>query len=53
MMKKYVAARKDILDERDTFSAEEKATKYACNGNYIYEPFKKDTDAISRLRAQG
>ena len=53
MLKKYVVARKEILDERDTYSAEEQRTKYILNPNYIYEPFKADTDAIKRLRHEG
>ena len=53
MMKKYIVARKDILEERDACSSEEIATKYATNPSYIYESFKKDTDAIKRLKAQG
>ena len=53
MMKKYVNARKTILKERDDCSSEVQATKYTTTPNYIYEPFKKDTDAIMRLKATG
>merc|ERR1712187_891154 len=50
MLKKYIVARKEILAERDTFSAEEQRTKYILNSHYIYEPFTADTDVIKRLR---
>ena len=50
MMKKYIVARKEILAERDLCSPEEQRTKYILNPNYIYEPFKADTDVIKRLR---
>ena len=53
MLKKYIVARKEILAERDTFSPEEQRTKYILNPNYIYEPFKADTDVIKRLRYDG
>ena len=53
MLKKYVVARKEILAERDLSSLEEHRTKYVTNANYIYEPLKKDTDTIKRLRADG
>ena len=53
MMKKYITARKEILAERDTYSDEEKRTKYISNGCYVYEAFKNDTDVIKRLRADG
>ena len=53
MLKKYVAARKEILAERDTFSQEEQKTKYITNPNYIYEGLTNDTDTIKRLRHEG
>ena len=55
MLKKYIVARKEILEERDTYSLEEKMTMYKLNPNYIYEGFKddKDTDQIKRLRSDG
>ena len=53
MLKKYIHARKDVLAERDLCSDEEKATRYVCNPNYVYEGFKKDTDVIKRLRVTG
>ena len=53
MLKKYIVARKDILAERDLHSEEIVRTKYASNPNYVFEPFKMDTDVIKRLRASG
>lgn len=53
MLKKYIAVRKDVLDERDGCTPEEQRTKYILNPNYIYEPFKNDTDVIKRLRKDG
>ena len=50
MLKKYIVARKEILAERDNCTQEEQRTKYILNPNYIYEPFKNDTDVIKRLR---
>ena len=53
MIKKYIVARKAILAERDTHSAEEQRSRYATNPNYVYEAFQNDTVAIARLRADG
>ena len=53
MLKKYIAARKEILAERDTYDQEAHRTKYVTNAGYIYEPFQNDTDAIKRSRASG
>lgn len=53
MLKKYIVARKEILEERDNCSAEDQMTKYVLNPNYIYEPFKADTEVIKRLRYDG
>ena len=44
MLKKYIVARKEILEERDTYSLEQKMTMYKLNPNYIYEGFKDDKD---------
>ena len=52
MLKKYIVARKEILEERDTCSSEEHMTKYILNTNYIYEPIK-DNEVIKRLRYDG
>ena len=53
MVKKYIVARKEILAERDQCSQEEQRTRYATNPNYVFEPLKKDTPAIQRLRDDG
>ena len=53
MLKKYVVARKEILNERDRCSEEEQRTRYATNPNYVFEPLKKDTVTIRRLRDDG
>lgn len=51
MMKKYQAARRQVLAERDTHSDEVKRTKYVTNPNYVYEPFgSKDDDKIQRMK---
>ena len=52
MLKKYQVARKEILDEREKCTDQEKRTKYAMNPNYIYEPLGKDSDKIAYLKAQ-
>ena len=53
MLKKYIVARKEILEERDACTPEEQRTKYILNSNYIYEPFTADTEVIKRLRYDG
>ena len=53
MLKKYIVARKELLAQRDLCSEEEQRSKYAMNPNYIYEPLKKDTTTILRLRGDG
>jgi len=53
MLKKYIVARKEILNERDAASEEEQRTRYATNSNYIFEPLKVDTTTIRRLRDDG
>ena len=53
MLKKYIVARKEILEERDHCTPEEQMTKYILNPNYIYEPFKADTEVIKMLRYDG
>ena len=52
MLKRYQSVRKDVLDEREQFSDQEKRTKYVSNSNYIYEPLGKDAPEISALKAQ-
>ena len=46
MMKKYQGARREILAERDACTPEDRATKYATNSNYVYEPLGPDDDKI-------
>lgn len=53
MMKKYVAARKDIIDERESVSQEERLTRYATNPSYIYEPMGPDPSSITRAKDIG
>ena len=53
MMKKYISARKELLAERDSYSMEEKWTRFATNPNYVYEGLSNDTTAIQELRDKG
>ena len=53
MLRKYIGARKQILDERDACSDEVKRTRYILNSHYIYEPFRNDTAVIARIKAAG
>ena len=53
MLKRYITAKKDIIDERERHSEEVKRTRYALNPNYIYEPFKNDTPVIAQYKASG
>ena len=53
MTKQYVVARKEILAEREASSEQERRTKYISNPNYIYEPFKNDSPAITRMKQDG
>ena len=53
MMKKYVGVRREIIDEREACSQEERLTRYATNPNYIYEPLGPDDDCIKRAKDQG
>ena len=53
MMKRYQQARKEILAERETFTSEEKRTKYITNSHYVCEPMGKDDDKIKRLKDDG
>ena len=50
MLKKYVAARQEILDEREKCSDEEKRTRYA-HANYVYEPLGPDSAEMAVLKA--
>ena len=51
MLKKYVAARQEILDERDKCSDFEKHTRYATNPNYVYEGLGEDAPEMAVLKA--
>ena len=53
MLRKYIGARKAILEERESHDTKTKMTKYASNPNYVYEPLKGDTKVIGRLKALG
>ena len=53
MMKRYQVARREILDEREKCSDEERRTKYASNANYVFEPLGPDDDNIKRAKADG
>ena len=53
MLRKYIGARKEILDEREKCTDEEKRTRYITNGNYIFEGFQADTPIIARIKAAG
>jgi len=53
MFKRYQGARKEILCERDAVTPEERATRYACNPNYVFEPLGRDADAMIRIKSSG
>lgn len=54
MLRKYQAARQEILAERDTHDDRTKRTKYCSNPNYVYEPLQPDTNGkIQRLKDEG
>ena len=50
MFKKYHLARREIIAERDACTQEERATKYALNPNYVWEPLGPDDDKIQRMK---
>ena len=50
MFKKYHFARREVLAERDACTQEERATKYALNPNYVWEPLGRDDDKIQRSK---
>ena len=50
MFKKYHLARREIIAERDACTQEERATKYAINPNYVWEPLGPDDDKIQRMK---
>jgi len=53
MLRKYIGARKDILEEREACSDDVKRTRYITNASYIYESFKNDSPVIARIKASG
>ena len=53
MMKKYIGVRKEIIDEREACTPEERLTRYASNPNYVYEPMGADDDRIRRTKDLG
>ena len=53
MLRRFLIAKKDILNERAKASPEEQWTKFITNPNYIYEPLKNDTAVIKRLLNDG
>ena len=53
MMKKYIGVRKELIDEREACTPEERLTRYATNPNYVYEPLGQDDDAIRRIKDLG
>ena len=53
MLKKYQVARKDILDERERCSDQERRTRYITNPNYIFEALGPDDDKIKRMKDDG
>ena len=50
MIRKYQVARREILAERDACTQEKRATKYALNPNYVWEPLGLDDDKIQRYK---
>ena len=53
MMKKYTPIRKEICDGREQCTPEERATRYALNKNYVYEPLGPDAVGIQRIKDLG
>ena len=53
MMKKYISVRKEIIDEREQCTPEERATRYALNPNYVYEPLGPDSVKLQRIKDMG
>ena len=53
MMKKYIGVRKEIIDEREACSPEERLTRFASNPDYIYEPMGPDDNKIRRVKDLG
>ena len=52
-MKNYIGARKEILDEREACTPDERMTRYASNPNYVYEPLGPDSDKIRHIKDLG
>ena len=53
MMKKYVGARKEIIDEREACTPEERLTRYALNPNYVFEGMGPDSERLRRIKDAG
>ena len=53
MLKRYQGARREILQEREACTPEERLTRYASNPNYVYEPLGPDADGMLRFKSQG
>ena len=53
MFKRYQQARKEILEERERCSDQEKRTRYALNPNYIYEPLGPDSEKMAFAKNSG
>ena len=52
-MKKYIGIRKEMIDEREACTPEERLTRYATNPNYVYEPLGADDDKLRRVKDLG
>ena len=53
MMKKYIPIRKELIDEREKCTPEERVTRYALNSNYVYEPLGADSSKMQRIKDLG
>ena len=53
MMKKYIPVRKEIMDEREACTPEDRLTRFCSNSSYIYEPMGADDDKVRRVKDLG
>ena len=53
MMKKYIGVRKELVDEREACTPEERLTRYASNPNYVYEPLGADDVKVRTVKDLG
>ena len=53
MMKKYIGVRKEVIDEREACTPEERLTRYASNPNYVYEPLGADDVKVRTVKDLG